>query len=59
MLNQKQKELAEETKKGLLKDSKNPDVEAAHCNACDRLCKLLKGLGLKDVVEAYDQVDMY
>jgi len=59
MLNSKQKKLAEEAKKGLLEDSVNPDIEAAHCNACDRLCKLLNELGLEDVVEAYNKVDSY
>jgi len=56
MLTKKQKELAERIKVELLEEAKKTDFEVAHEKADLCLCKLLDGLGLNDVSEAYRKV---
>jgi len=44
----------------LLRDcQKSDDIECAHGDADDVLCKLLTYLGYKEVVEAYEEVDKF
>lgn len=35
------------------------DTEAAHCDADDLLCALLRALGYGDVVDEYEKVDKW
>lgn len=37
----------------------NPDIEAAHADADQVLCDLLKALGYKMIVEEYDKVEKW
>jgi hypothetical protein len=56
MLTKKQKQLAEKIKAELLDEAEDSDFERAHTNADLCLCRLLEGLGLNDVVEAYEKI---
>lgn len=49
----------EEAIEKLKECQKNRDIEAAHSDADDVLCKLLSSLGYADVIEQWEKVDKW
>ena len=59
-LTRKQRDLAEKTKVKLIKIKDNEyDTELDHINADSLLMELLEGLGFKDIVKEYDEIDKW
>ena len=51
--------LRDEAVKALKVCQASDDIEVAHSNADDILCKLLNELGFEDVVAEYEEVDKW
>lgn len=58
-MTKKQKELIEKVKADLFRAVDDTDVESAHEDADNSLCDLLNGLGFREIVEIYSQVDKW
>lgn len=59
MTEEKIQQLHEKYVKLMQEQTKNDDIEEAHCAADDLLCHLLEDLGFKDVVDIYDAIDKW
>ena len=52
----RKEQMAKDAISELKEAKKNGDIEGAHCDADDILCKLIIALGYEDVVDAYHMV---
>lgn len=56
---EKELEVIAQVKRKLIKQQQNGDIEIAHCNADDYLCRLLIEFGLQDIVDEYNKIDKW